>query len=167
MVKYDIVLTASNVTEATRRQYETAFHGCSRVIVLIGKLTIAEWVELVRGAQFVVGVDSGIIHVASAVGTQAFCIAGAWNGHRFYPYALEERNEMTIEPKCIYRSDIGVSQLSCANCTSKAYYGYGNHNCMNQLKAGKPLLCLLNVSPDDVLRTIVETLVLTIDRRNC
>ncbi|MCI9097142.1 MAG: glycosyltransferase family 9 protein [Lachnospiraceae bacterium] len=166
MVKYDIVLTASNVTEATREQYETAFHGCSRVIVLIGMLTTGEWVELVRGAQFVVGVDSGIIHVAAAVSTQAFCITGAWNGHRFYPYIQEKRNEMTIEPKCIYRGDIDVGQLSCANCISKAYYGYGNHNCKNQIKAGKPVLCLLNVSPDDVLRTIGEAFILTANRED-
>lgn len=55
---------------------------------LVGQTSFAEWIVLTRGASFVFGNDSGYIHLAAAVGTQAFCIMGWHNHGRVFPYRL-------------------------------------------------------------------------------
>lgn len=53
---------------------------------LVGATDFTQWVELTRGAQFVFGNDSGYIHLAAAVHTQAFLIMGYHNHGRLFPY---------------------------------------------------------------------------------
>lgn len=147
---YDVVLTGVNVPAAEQEGYIHTFGLNNRVKNKIGRTALKEWIELIRGAQFHIGVDSSSIHVAAAVGTQAFCLAGVWDKNRFFPYQIEEQTAGTAEPICIYRKDVDISTLFCANCNRRGRMGHGNPECQAQCQKGKPCLCLENISVNDV-----------------
>lgn len=91
--------------KANRKVYELV-ENKKEVIDLTGKTSIKEWVEITRGAEFVFGNDSGYIHLATAVNTQAFVLLGFWNYGKFFPYPKTKgSNKRPIlitsnEPKC-------------------------------------------------------------------
>lgn len=156
--EYDVVLTGSSVTKDISEQYCVAFGANDRVKNKIEKTDLCQWIELIRGAQFHIGVDSGSIHVAASVGTQAFCLTGVWDDHRFFPYQIEENTPGTVLPICVFRNDVDVDRLECKNCHPKRYYGYGNKRCWKECRRGKPNLCLSKITPDDVMTAINRAL---------
>lgn len=159
--EYDVVLTGSNTAAEDIEEYEANLCSVSegRVKNLIGKTDIKEWIELIRNSRFHIGVDSSSIHVAAAVGTQAFCLAGVWDGDRFFPYRMDEHTDGTTEPVCIYpKSYRESSSLACRNCNERGGYGYGNKSCYARCKEKKPCLCLQNIHVQDVLKAIEKTM---------
>lgn len=54
-----------------------------------GRTSLPELVSIIKGACLLIGNDSSAIHIAAAVGTQSFCIAGGWHFGRFIPYRIE------------------------------------------------------------------------------
>lgn len=153
---YDVVLTGVNVPQQEAAAYHKIFGTCSRVKDKIGKTALKEWVELIRRAKFHIGVDSSSIHVAAAVGTQVFCLVGVWDKERFYPYKVEEHEAGTIAPICIYRRDMDINTLFCANCNLRGDFGLGNVDCHTHCSQGKPCLCLGNIRVEDAIEVIKE-----------
>lgn len=126
-----------------------------RVHNYIGKTSLGEWIELLRGAEFHIGVDSGSIHVAAAVGTQAFCLVGVWDGTRVFPYQIDEANAGTCVPVPLYRSDVDPFKQPCYGClSSKGHRGKGNAECYKGCNEGKPALCLQRITTTDLLSRI-------------
>lgn len=154
----DIVLTGSFLKDTIARQYEEAFRGNARVKIMCGRLSFEQWIELLRGARFHVGVDSGSIHMAAAVDTVAFCLAGYWHIRRFFPYQDDMIGVGTAMPIAIYRKDIDLQELNCSGCAFKGPYGKGNRTCMEQIRDGKPCLCLQEIQVYDVTTAISEAL---------
>lgn len=134
-----------------------------RIKNLVGKTSIEEWIEIIRGSQFLIGVDSGSIHVAAAVGTVAFCLVGVWSSHRFMPYDVDVIAPGTILPVCIYRRDVDVEKMPCYNCISRGRFGQGNAECYKLCKSGQPCLCLSKITPDDVMAVIEQRFPMLID----
>lgn len=153
---YDVLITGNRLDEAQTKQYDEAFAGCGRVRNVIGKQTLREWIEIIRGSQFHIGVDSGSVHVAAAVGTQSFCLTGKWDEEKFFPYKVEEDATGTTDPICVYRSDIPINELACAGCKSHGGYGAGNSECLKKCRAGLPCLCLEKITVNDVMRAIQD-----------
>lgn len=151
---YDVIITGNKLNETQIKQYDEAFIGCERVRNMIGKQTLREWIELIRGSQFHIGVDSGSIHVAAAVGTQSFCLVGKWDGEKFFPYKVEEDAAGTATPICVYRSDVLFDTLACACCKARGGYGIGNSECFKACKEGMPCQCLEKISVEDVRNAI-------------
>jgi ADP-heptose:LPS heptosyltransferase len=54
-----------------------------------GQTTLAELVELIRGADLVITNDSSSVHIAAATDTHAVCVVGGGHYGRFLPYQLE------------------------------------------------------------------------------
>lgn len=54
---------------------------------LTGKTSLPEFVEIVRGAQILIGNDTSAIHIAAAVNTRSVCILGGGHFGRFLPYS--------------------------------------------------------------------------------
>lgn len=103
-----------------------------------GKTSMMELVAIIRGARFVLGNESGAIHIAAAVGTPAFCIAGGGHWGRFIPYQIEN----------IPTSPLPVSikhQMDCFCC---------NWKCCFKVADGKPVRCIEQISVDDVWTTV-------------
>ncbi len=60
------------------------------VINYIGKTSLMENFDFIRGAQFLIGNDSASVHIAAAVRTISFSITGGWDAERFLPYTVEK-----------------------------------------------------------------------------
>lgn len=150
---YDIYLTGVNVEPDVVEQYERSFMGNDRVKITMGKLSLDEWVETIRGSRFVVSIDSGAAHVAASTGATCFCLTGVWDGHRVMPYAVDEPTLGTKEPICVYRTDVDVEGLECYACNKKRY-GWGNEECSTLCKKKQPCLCLSKITVDDVMSVI-------------
>lgn len=151
---YDIYMTGVNVEPDVLMKYERFFAGNDRVKVEIGKLTMDEWVETIRGSRFVISLDSGAAHVAASAGVVCFCLTGVWDGRRIMPYAVDRPTHGTREPICVYRTDVNVEALDCYACVGKMRYGWGNKKCSAQCKKGQPCLCLSKLTVDDVMSAI-------------
>lgn len=153
-----IYLTGNALEEEEVRYYAETFSGNDNVIITIGKYSFEEWVELLRGARFHIGVDSGSIHVAASVGTVCICLAGFWDGHRFLPYQFDDAEPEIKKPICVYRHDVSPDELPCFGCLIKySKFGYGNNECYERCIADRPCLCLEHITVDDVMNTIEDT----------
>lgn len=155
----DICLVGIKVSQDMQMQLDSGLQDVSQNIVnMIGKTSLSEWIELIRGSRFLIGVDSGSIHVAAAVGTQSFCLTGAWDGHKCMPYDVDIVTDGTVLPVCVYRSDTDVESLPCFDCMGRGGAGSYNVECAAQIKASGPYLCLSKITPDDVMEAIEKYL---------
>lgn len=146
---YSICITGGKEAEALYNRYVGKIEQSERVFNYIGKTSFDEWVELIRGSSFHLGVDSGSIHIAASVGTQAFCLIGGWDGKRALPYLPEVKNKWTLSPICIYMDN--VETLNCYGCIPKTgVMGYGLEQCIKACRVGKPCYCLSSITVNQV-----------------
>ena len=150
----DVVIAGSKLPEAQLAKVKEAFQDCGRVKVAVGMTTLPEFIELLRRSRFHVGIDSGSIHIAASVGTQAFCLTGVWEGVTYFPYVVEEESGDTATPVVIYRGDVDVSELPCFACKRHGGYGHGNRACRARCEKGEPCLCLAYIKTEDVIKMI-------------
>lgn len=126
-----------------------------RVKNIIGKTNMKEWIEWIRKSKFLIGSDSGSVHVAAAVGVMAFCITGVWEGHKCMPYDMTNIVDGTIFPVCIYRRDVDVEHLACFACRNRSgKIGRINKKCYSLCKKGISNICLQKVSAEDVVMCV-------------
>lgn len=155
----DIYLIGKNIDVELKNEIASGkLSGNDRIKDMVGKTSLEEWIEMIRGSRFLIGVDSGSIHVAAAVGTLAFCMTGVWSGHKCMPYDVDVIETGTKLPICIYRKDTSVDDLSCYDCGFYCEFGHGNSECFTQCNSGQPLLCLSKITPDDVIAEIDHAL---------
>lgn len=100
-----------------------------RVFDITGKTNFTEWIEWTRNAEFVFGNDSGYIHLAAAVRTQAFVIVGYWNYGRYHPYTLRELKESDKIPILIQ-----AKQPPCKFCNTYEIMKKNNNACIAKRK---------------------------------
>lgn len=157
---YDICCTGTEIAQPVFEKCIADLNANDRKRIhnYISNTTLVEWIELLRGAEFHIGVDSGSIHVAASVGTKAFCLAGVWDGHRVFPYEVDEDIYGTCIPVPVYRTDVNPLELSCYGCLSiRGHRGLGNKECRANCELGKPTLCLRKIKVNDVLNAIEIT----------
>lgn len=111
--KVDIVLTGSEDDKENNDKLFDMLKNNERVINLTGKTSFKEWIALLANAKFVIGNDSGYIHLSYALGVQAFVIAGYWDYGRFLPYVKHDDEDAVP-------IDIRAAKPECALCA------YGN-----------------------------------------
>lgn len=98
---------------------------------LAGLLSLRQTAELVRKSMVVVGADSGIMHLAAAVGARAVTVFGPTNPLRTGAYG--------DEVKVIW------NKLECAPCYPAKPKGCGNPRCMNSVDYKKLLVPILKI----------------------
>jgi len=96
----------------------------------IGRFSLAQTAALIQKAQFFVGNNSGIMHLAAAVNTKVFCISGPSNLLMTKPLGDNHR--------------ILSVQKDCVPCSVK------------QQKRCPHKACLLTIQTEDVLQAICE-----------
>lgn len=103
-----------------------------------GKTTIKELVAITSGARFTLSNESGIIHIAAAVGTPVFCVAGGGHWGRFVPYPAEQL--------AVGQLHVSISHpMDCFGC---------NWKCRFEVADNMPVKCIQNVSVDSVWNEI-------------
>ena len=110
----DVVAVAERLTQEVKDQ---------RLINFVGKTTLQESAALIQKSQRFIGTDSGLMHVACAVGTPTVGIFGPGNLGK---WGLQGNQHQIISDR-----------VSCSPCT---HFGYtvptcgGSYHCMRELK---------------------------------
>jgi ADP-heptose:LPS heptosyltransferase len=124
-----------------------------RLIDCVSKTDSAEWIELVRDACFCFGNDSATTHIAAHVGTPSICVTPGFNYGYCQPYKLDVVHDEDEVPQCLY------AYKDCFGCYLRNYGRCdGNPDCKAAVKAGKPYLCIQDISVEQALAAL-ETLV--------
>ena len=130
---YDIVITGTQDDYNIIKKFYT---DNVRIKNYAGKLSLPEYATIIKFAQFVIGVDSATVHVASAVGSKKIiALYGPTYIKSSQPY--ETKNNQVI---------IITKNLPCSPC-------YGTNvieNCQNNL-------CMKKIAPSDVMDVIMSS----------
>ena len=110
----------------------------SNIIDYTGKTSITEFIELIRGAKFVIGNDTSTVHIATAVKTPSICILGPWEFGRYLPYP-KEISKNYIVPILVY------ADMPCKYCQSDFI-----KDCIQNINKCGRRLCMDIVSVNDV-----------------
>mgnify|MGYP004507853187 CR=1 FL=1 len=144
--KVDIVLIGSEDDKENNGKLFGMLKNNERVINLTGKTSFKEWIALLANAKFVIGNDSGYIHLSYALGVQAFVTAGYWDYGRFWPYVKhDEEDAVPI--------DIRAARPECALCA----YGSNSpkkHKCDLLVKEKGIYKCIDDISVKDAINMI-------------
>jgi lipopolysaccharide heptosyltransferase II len=101
-------------------------------IDLSGKLDLVSLAQICSLSDTVLSSDSGIAHLANAVGTHVIVLFGAGNEKNTAPY---NSDMCTV---------IRAEKISCAPCVSNTCR-YGHINCMNQIDENKVIEIVKNL----------------------
>jgi ADP-heptose:LPS heptosyltransferase len=99
-----------------------------------GRTSLTELVSIIAGARLLVGNDTSVIHIATAVSTPSVCILGGGHYGRFLPYRTEVETDRPLPVPVVY-------PMECFHC---------NWVCIYNPKPGEAAPCILNVSVDAV-----------------
>ena len=134
----DVILVGSDGDRENNEKLFKMFHGNKRVRNMTCQTTFSEWMNLLSNAQFVLGNDSGYIHLSYLLGTQAFVIAGYWNYGRFLPYEKNDVNDIVPidirvpKPACILCEYVSNRRTVECEAVVKAK---GIYKCINDIRA--------------------------------
>jgi ADP-heptose:LPS heptosyltransferase len=103
---------------------------------LIGKTDIKTMAFLLKNSKFYFGSETGILHLACAVGTPTIAILGGGHFERFFPYGDLEKSKIVFDKNMKCKKD--------------------NWNCTLKLKEGEIAPCIKNIS--------IETAIVEIDK---
>ena len=133
MTDYDIVITG---TQDDYNTLEQLYTDNIRIKNYAGKLSLPEYASIIKFAQFVIGVDSATVHVASAVGSKKIiALYGPTYIKASQPYETK-LNQVIIITK----------NLPCSPC-------YGTNvieNCQDNL-------CMKEIVPSDIMDIIMTS----------
>lgn len=125
-----------------------------RVKNLCGKINFEEFTELLGNANFLIGTDSGHIHLAAALKIPSICILGWWHIGQFLPYDYAVMKE--YYPKCIYSENKYEMCMNCQAKYGKAGNGKENYKCRIRIKHYENNLCLYEFHLSKAYTTIEE-----------
>lgn len=113
---------------------ETIQQDCPQVMNLSGKTTITEAIDILGLAAAVLTNDSGLMHIAAAVGTRVFAVYGSTTPKMTPP----------LTDKAVIFAD---DNLSCRPCFQR--------QCPK--KDGEFMQCMMATTPEAVWQAIIET----------
>lgn len=121
---------------------ETIAKGISshQAVNMAGETVLRELVELIRGAQVLIGNDTSGVHIAAAVETPSVCILGGGHFGRFLPYAEGVEG---LKPIAAFQS------MSCYGC---------NWLCSQPHIRGEAVPCIRSVRVQDVMSALSKAL---------
>lgn len=118
------------------------------ILNLSGKTNLAEFIEVIRGAQILISNDTSSVHIAAAVRVQSVCIIyGVSNLKKFLPYDFKYSKQPEPLPKTAYH------RLSCFGCDDGKR---GAGKCISPKSL--PMPCIKAVEVDEVLTKIDQIL---------
>lgn len=125
--------------------------GIEKVINYAGKTTIPEYMNLIKFSEFVVGTDSGSIHVAAGYGVKSVALCGLWSSI-FLPYqgVVDVASPIVVRMNDLWK---------CKDCLSnKGGIASTNSRCDEFVKKNGIRMCLNEVNIDSVKSAILKCL---------
>ena len=126
----------------------------SRIIDMTGKTTFSQWIELIRNANFILGNDSGYIHLAAYLKVPSFVISGYWNYGNYLPY-----HGKNIETKVI-PIDIRLSRPACSSCRRIKVGGADKTECDRLVREKGVYKCVWDISVKQVEKVLKDSHIL-------
>ena len=105
-----------------------------RVVDISGTTNLPTILHLLKHSYFYFGSDTGITHLAAAVGTPAICLMGGGHFGRFFPYGDLNKNKIVFDKKMTCKGD--------------------NWLCAKDVKAGESAPCVRDIRIEDVKKEI-------------
>ncbi|MGL5278850.1 MAG: glycosyltransferase family 9 protein [Cetobacterium sp.] len=92
----------------------------NKKINLIGKTTLVESINIIKNSKFVIGNDSGPVHIAAALKKPSICIlGGGMDIGRFFPYKFSDEKS---EEKKYFLPRVIYEEKKCFGCGWKCKY---------------------------------------------
>ena len=118
-----------------------------------GRTNFSQYIQLVNDAKFLIGCDSGSVHLAASLNTQSIALCGQWSG-AYLPYKGAENHYAS--PRCVFSNE----SMKCQFCMSNKGGIYkSNVVCYERVQQGYNRLCLENVVLNDVfdeIKTLIK-----------
>jgi ADP-heptose:LPS heptosyltransferase len=102
------------------------------VLSFAGKLSLSRSAALLANCAVAVGADSGVMHLAAAVGTPTVCLFGPTNERRTAPFAATR---------------VLSADVSCRPCYPRLPHGCGNPVCMSGISVARVVAEVTNLLP--------------------
>ena len=120
-----IILTGSNAENEKEYslQIEKRVKDNSRMINLVGRISITEWFALIKRADLLISVDTSAVHIASATDTPTLALLGPTNQSVWEPY--NKKNQRIIS---------AGNCLSCEKDFKPPWCKYGDYRCMRAIE---------------------------------
>lgn len=113
-------------------------------IDLVGKTSLGELAEVLRGATVVISNDTSAMHIGAAVGVPVVCILGGGHFGRFVPYEIEVPVKNRELPICVSES------MACFVC---------NWHCQYPRREREAVKCIHDISIEKVWNTVEMVLI--------
>ena len=94
-----------------------------KVVNLYNKTSLRALAKVIQHAKLLIGMDTGAIHIAAAVGTPNICLMGGGHFNRFYPYGDLSKNRIVFH------------KMDCYGCNWKCKYEAPK--CIHEIKVGE------------------------------
>lgn len=115
-----------------------------RIINMAGKTSLKETVDLIGNAEYIVGNDTGALHIAVACNKPSAIIIADREIGRFFPYETEKVEEH-------YISTVIDADMSCKRCLVN-----GIKECIHSCDLADALPCIKNISVEMVKKSLME-----------
>lgn len=106
---------------------------------LVGKTSLGELAEVLRGATVVISNDTSTVHIGAAVGVSVVCVLGGGHFGRFAPYEIEVPAGNRELPICV------SSPMACFVC---------NWHCQYPRQEGEAVKCIQDISVEKVWNAV-------------
>jgi ADP-heptose:LPS heptosyltransferase len=93
------------------------------VVALAGKTTLRQMVEVIRRCRLLIGVETGALHIATALGVPSVGILGGGHFGRFYPWGNP----------AVHR--VAASRMDCYGCQWRCVHG--DFRCIPAISTGQ------------------------------
>jgi hypothetical protein len=150
---WKIVLTGIKYNEDIKNTINNTFRYNYRIINKMGKTNLEEWIAIIRDAICIISNDTGDVHMAAALNTKSFVIAGYWDYGRFLPY--DECMECNTIPTPIYGEEPHCKWCRLDGLLRKDKESMlAKRNCDAMVREKSIYACLDEVTPEMVVKEI-------------
>ncbi len=138
---YDIVITSNKAGGSYINEIVKEYYDNPRVKDMTGT-TLPEFIDLIAGSVFMIGSESGHVHLAAYLGKDSICVAGYWDKGLFFPYD-DSYNTGETSPLLVY----GGQEPSCKNCAGNIII---NRECHSYLMNNDTAKCLQDLKSEEI-----------------
>jgi ADP-heptose:LPS heptosyltransferase len=110
------------------------------VVNMVGKTSLPELTELIRGARLVISNDTSAVHIAAGVNTPSVCILGGGHYGRFMPYPPNVKGMLPVPV---------VKMMDCFGC---------NNSCLFTNDHSRPFPCITEIRVDQVIEAVAQAI---------
>jgi ADP-heptose:LPS heptosyltransferase len=122
----DVIFTGIGSDTPKARQVEAKCQRGKRIFVLTGALSLRETAQILKAARYVLSVNTGILHLAAAVGVKTLGIHGPTSVLRWGPVGPMGYSDLSVRAL--------QSPRKCSPCLNLGFdYGCPRNDCMKDM----------------------------------